>query len=622
MKLNIQKFQGGGQSYYMSTDLWASTGGGAGLGGSEGGDGGDDDIKVLNNEILNAISKSGMTAETAIFEQKYANLMYKVQNKLDFTADLAEIRTLMSTILSNSKQLDNAETRATNNKSLDDIAITSRGQMFVMNENGQVEKVHFKSFNQKKHAALTYGDLASLRRTRPELIDDQEAIISIGNSVGTETINTYIEQVLKMIGTSENKTEAIESLSTISNKKATMSEYDYVALRDLATLASTMGLDALFKTTTVAKNKNLEHAWAYLDKMLPRNMEMQLIGNFIGNGGTYKEALKEKGKVIETALLMGNNSTFEYDYTNYQKDLNEVAGTTAGKKTQSGTKEFGLNVVESWIMGLRQTEFDLGDDQAGNQYAMTVKGSELSQLTDFSNRTINNLPLNVALENTIGPLLDRNIVYIGDKRVQEASLYNIFYTYDKVGKVTMPIDSKGQINWIGFRGASKAEEYIKEHGITDIAEKNKVHADFESYQKYDAEGNLVIANPSATGNFMVTHGYTIDDWAEIEGNSIFRELDDELTESLRGTMAAGYDRTSKKLGTAASISGYKSRKSLYKVPIFIKMDDHATLNALTYSNHGARVPQRSLEDDMFTEQINDPVTQQNFIDARGELMWE
>jgi hypothetical protein len=29
-------------------------------------------------------------------------------------------------------------------------------------------------------------------------------------------------------------------------------------------------------------------------------------------------------------------------------------------------------------MGLRQTEFDLGDDQAGNQYAMTVKGSELS----------------------------------------------------------------------------------------------------------------------------------------------------------------------------------------------------------------------------------------------------
>jgi hypothetical protein len=34
---------------------------------------------------------------------------------------------------------------------------------------------------------------------------------------------------------------------------------------------------------------------------------------------------------------------------------------------------------------------------------------------------------------------------------------NIFYTYDKVGKVTMPTDSKGQINWIGFRGASKAE---------------------------------------------------------------------------------------------------------------------------------------------------------------------
>jgi hypothetical protein len=108
---------------------------------------------------------------------------------------------------------------------------------------------------------------------------------------------------------------------------------------------------------------------------------------------------------------------------------------------------------------------------------------------------------------------------------------------------------------------------------------------------------------------MMTHGYTIDDWAEIDDNSIFRELDDTLTESLRGTMTAGYDRTSKKLGTPSSISGYKNRKSLYKVPIFIKIDDHAALNALTYSNHGARAPQRSLEDDMFTEQINDPVTQ-------------
>lgn len=621
MKLNIQKFQGGGQSYYMSTDFWASPTGQINTSGSDSG-GSDGDTKILNNEILNAISKSGLTAETAIFEKKYAELMYKIQNKIDFTEDLAEVRTLMSTILTNSKQLENAETRATNNKSLDDIAINSRGQMFVMGEKGEIEKVQFKEFNQRKHRALTYGDLISLRRTSPELIGDQDAIISIGNSIGTETINSYIETILKMIGTSENKSEALEALSTIINKKQQMSDYDYTALRDLAAIASTMGLDAMFKTTTVAKNKNLEHAWKYLDKMLPRNMELQLMGNFIGGGGSYKEALQEKGRVIETALLMNNNASFEYAAASYPKDVNEAAGTTAGKKTSTGGKEFGMNAIESWIMGLRQTEFDLGDDQADNQYAMTIKGSELAQLTDFNNRTLNNLPLSVALENTIGPLLDRNIVYIGDKRVQEASLYNIFYTYDKVGKVTMPTDSKGQINWIGFRGASKAEQYIKERGITDISEKNKIHADFESYQRYDENGNLVIANPSATGNFMITHGYTIDDWAEIDDNSIFRELDDNVTESLRSTMAAGYNRTNEKLGTASSISGYKSKKSLYKVPIFIKMDDHAALNALTYSNHGARVPQRSLEDDMFTEQINDPVTQQNFIDARGELMWE
>ena len=619
MKINIHKFQGGGQSYYYSTDLWAPQ---TGEGRSSGSSGDGEDIKVLNNEILNAITKSGMVAETAVFEKKYAQLLYKVRNQMDFSQDLAEIRTLMSSILANSQTLENAESRANTNKSLDDIAVTQRGQMYVMNQKGGIEKVDFRNFDEDKHSALTYGELGQLRRVRPELMDDQDAITSISNSVGIEAINAHISEILKMIGTSETKEQANETMQTVFRKKSQLTTNDFNALQELWKLASNIGMDAVLQTTTVTKNKNIQHALSYINNMLPRNMELQLIGSYLGYGGTYKDAVKQKSTVIEQALLMNNNASFEYSINKFDKDLNEVAGTQAGKKTSSSSKDFGLNVVESWIMGLRQTEFDLGDDQADNQYAMTIKGSELAQLTDFNNHSISNLPLDVALENTIGPLLDRNMVYIGDKRVQEASLYNVFYTYDKVGKVTMPIDGRGQIDWAGFRGASKAEQYIKERGITDISEKNKIHADFDSYQRYDENGNLVIANPSATGNFMITHGYTIDDWAEIDDNSIFRELDDTFTESLRGTMSAGYERTSKKLGTPSSISGYKSRKSLYKVPIFIKIDDYAALNALTYSNHGARAPQRSLEDDMFTEQINDPVTQQNFIDARGELMWE
>jgi hypothetical protein len=86
MRLNIQKFQQGGQSYYSSTDLWnPETGTVSTSKSSKSSEGSDDDIKVLNNEILNAITKSGMVAETTIFEKKYADVMYKAQHEMDFS---------------------------------------------------------------------------------------------------------------------------------------------------------------------------------------------------------------------------------------------------------------------------------------------------------------------------------------------------------------------------------------------------------------------------------------------------------------------------------------------------------------------------------------------------------
>jgi hypothetical protein len=61
--------------------------------------------------------------------------------------------------------------------------------------------------------------------------------------------------------------------------------------------------------------------------MLPRNMELQLIGSYLGYGGTYKDAVKQKSTVIEQALLMNNNASFEYSINKFDKDLNEAAGT-------------------------------------------------------------------------------------------------------------------------------------------------------------------------------------------------------------------------------------------------------------------------------------------------------
>ena len=618
MKINIQKFQSGGKSRYFSTDPLASTQASAST--SNSGGGSDDDLELLNNQILNAITSSEMPNEVAIFEQAYADLMMKAKQNMDVTQELASLRTMMSSIIANSKTLDRAETRATNNKSMDDVAIDGKGSIYAMTEKGIVERIPFKQFNHSKHQALTYGELIQLRRVRPELVNDQTAIFSIGNSVGTETISSFIMDVLDKIGKATSKQDAIIALETLFKKKVNMSQADYLALGDLAKLADHIGLDAMFNTTQVSSNKNLQQAFDYLLKMLPQNMEMQLIGSYIGAGGTYKDALKQKGEVIGSALAMINDSNEELTGVELNDDLNQALGNKAGRMSKTKEKEFNLNMLETWILGMRPESFTISDPNAKHQYSLTVKGSVMSQLTTTNNSRVSNTPMSVALNASIGMLLDSSIAYIGEKRVSEAALANVVYTSDKVAKAEMPITEKGKINWAGFHGASKAEEYIKNNNIKDINQKNDIHRDFGSFMKYNEKGELVPINPRMTETYVITFGYTTEDIAE-DGNTLGEKVPKDQKEAMHQVITAAYASTSSKTGIT-EMAGRKNRHDLYKVPIFVKLDDHAALNALTYSGHGAQADQRDMEDDMLTEQLSAPVTQQNWINGNGANLWE
>lgn len=621
MKINIQKFQSGGQSYYRSTDLMAATEASGGTNSSTNSEEADD-IKILNNEILNKITDSNLPNEVAIFEQAYMNVMRKAKNNLDISSDLADLRTMMSSILSNQKTLSNAEQRATTNKSMDDVAIDSSGSIFAMTKDGHVEKVSFRKFDSSKHRALTYGELGQLRRTRPELVNDQSAIFSIGNSIGTEVISDYIMDVLTKVGKSTSKQDATLTLESVFHKKANMSTKDYLALKDLATLADHIGLDALFNTTQVASDKNLNEAMAYLFHMLPAQMERQLIGSYIGNGGTYKEAKKQKGLVLGAALSMVNDHTEEFTNLDYDKDLNEIAGTQAGKTSTGTQKEFNLNMIEQWIMGMRPGEFKISDHNSKNQYTITVKGSRLPQLTTANNTRVSNKPMNIALDSSIGMLLDKSKIYLGETPISEGGLQNVAYTSDEVGKVSMPILNNGDIDWVGFHGSSKAEEHIKNNNITDINQKIKIHQDYRSFCTYDPKtGELVPINPNKVASYLLTFGYTTSDFAELEDNPLSWLLEDDVKEQMQGLLESIYTEAKTRHGISG-IQGYKKRKDLYKVPVFVKISEHAALNALTYSGHGSRVPQRSMEEDMLTEQLGVPLTENNFVDGRGELMWQ
>ena len=604
MIINIRKFQGGGKSRYFSTDPLAATAASAATSTSKD----SDDLELLNNQILNAITQSEMPNEVAIFEQAYADLMMKAKQNMDVTQELASLRTMMSSIISNSKTLDRAETRATTNKSLDEIAIDGKGSIYAMTQSGAIEIVPYKKFDSDKHQALTYGELAQLRRVNPGLINNQKVISSINNSIGTEIISDYILDILSKIGTSESKQDAQLSLQAILQKKVNMSTIDYAALKDLATLADKIGLDALFKTTQVSSDKNLQQAWGYLMKMLPKNMEMQLIGSYIGNGGSYKEAIHQKGDVISQALLMVNDHKEEFDIDSYSKDLNEAAMTKAGKRTakkEGGEKSYNEGALEMLFTGnLNHERIELSDPSSNNQYGIAVAGQTYGSLVNTKDQQVRDLPMHLALDASVTPFLDYSKVYLGDYKTDAANLQNVMYTNDKISIVEMPVYQNGDIAWEAIKAYSEAEKRCAQQNITDIATKNKIHKALGSYVQYDANGNQKCILD--TQPFFRTWGYTVDDTFPgffKQNNPLYSvELTEEEEDNIYRRMKWIQSKDNRKNLNFGKMEDFSVNDDIIKIPLFVKVDKNAATNVRYASRHGALQSSKTEQEYMAAQQ--------------------
>jgi hypothetical protein len=174
--------------------------------------------------------------------------------------EIADIRAKAGRLIAQAGHLKNAEQNAEKNGFLDDVAIDYRGvgYIYAITEKG-IDKVSFQQYNPEKHQALTYSELIEYRRQSPQLINDAEIIASINKGVGLEKVNTFITDILKIINESGSKQEAYTSLKSVYDRAAInqLSQQEYLALKDIATMVENVGLDTIFKTTNISNNANL-----------------------------------------------------------------------------------------------------------------------------------------------------------------------------------------------------------------------------------------------------------------------------------------------------------------------------------------------------------------------------
>lgn len=609
MKLNIQKFQGGGTglgslfsaiqappAQPTSTDTKEQ----------------DESSAILSESTLNKLRSLdyGLPNELDKFEMELAVLENKLNSGRRVSPrEIADIRAKAGRLIAQAGHLKNAEQNAEKNGFLDDVAIDYKGSgyIYAITDKG-IDKISFRDYNPEKHQALTYSELIEYRRQSPQLINNAEVIASINKGVGLEKINTFITDILKIVNDSSSKQEAYTSLQSMYGQAAVnqLSTQDYLAIKDIATMVEKVGLDTIFKTTNISNDANLQHAFKYIVSILPKNMRAQLEANYIVNGGSYKDAKTYVGNVIGFATQIRQKNEYEIDYP---KEFNTAMGTRAGTKSDTKadgpSKSYYDSPLETFFNGnMNQGKITISDPDSKNQYGLEVQGNTWGQLVDLNGNVKSNLPLSVALNESIGQFLDFSQVYLGDQKVNSSELQNVAYENAQIAQVWLPVTGPNKdIDWRRVKAFAKAEKQIQELGYTNISDKNKVHAANDSYMRYNDQGELV-PQPQQTERFLMTHGYTIDDLAE--NTSLAKELTgvDEDAASVLIDSIYAKDRVKKQYG----ISDMRSRNrydDIMRLPIFVRISPTASSDVKIAAKHGPLQTSHTEEEFMIQQKINE-----------------
>lgn len=598
MKLNIQKFAAGGQTYFSAVANPYAQQPSAEQTGASSKSSGAEDSELVPKAVLNELIKNGLPNDVDAFMKHVSEfektIDYQGVNKNALYALLSEA----NRVIKQGDFLKQAETSAIQNNAIDEIAISPKSELFVIDSDSNIKKVHVSRFDSKKHHALTVGELLEYRKYAPELTQNHEIATIAGHSIGLEKIQEYISKIINTVGTSESTSEAYTDLVGLFGQAAKRpTGAQLKAMQEMYGVAEELGLDAIFKYKDTQKSKNIEQALSYVMNILPQNMKNQLIANSVAQGYSYKEAIQNAGLTIKGAFDASNDIKQDYSIT-YDQTLNKAAKTTSSQNLASSEDTRHQTTVEMFFnQDLNRGDITISDARYKNQIALVAKGTTIPSLAIDGGAGIGSGPLLNQLEaggKGMGKYLDMNKVWMGYDRVNPEILSQVLYKGDQVANVWLPTTDDGEIDWESVTNYAEAEKEIELHNITDPAEKNKVHAKYGSPVQYDSNGQII--KNGKVENFMMIHGFTVDNLNS--ENLLYRDVDEEREKLLTEQIDAINQQNKKgiKMNTPGWFSNY------VEVPIFIKIQPNAATNAAYYARQGSLVPEMSLQDDM-TQQM-------------------
>lgn len=583
-----------------------------------------DDDGLISKDLLKKLE--GIPVDVDNLMETVADLEYKQSMGIPVSSKtVRRVEAQINRVVQQSKYLQDAESRAEKNDAFGEIAVGNRGELFTVGESGDIKKISIGDYNIEKHGpALTVNELIEQRKFNPTQAYDPTLTSVIGNNIGMSKISDYIQKIVASVGSSESSTEAYTDLAGIVGREMAKrpTQEQLQTLQQLYQLSQTVGMDTIFKEKNLMNSKNIQEAFGFINSILPRNMRLQMQARFVANGFSLEDSTKGVSEIIGQALLSGHDVKSQYGL-DYDGTINKAGGTSSGTKME---QKRNLKAIETLVQGsLNKVDYNLVSSK-NPSVGMTLHGNRIGALANFDNNIVPKSPMSLALETSLGPLIDKQHVTMGTQKINESMFDTILYDGNDVINVWAPTDSNGDIDLQGLQQFNDILEYFDSDPSLTVADKNRTLAEFGIQGRINEDGSFTGSGNMA--QFLVFTGITSDEVINSQDDFVDTlEGDQKKFELDQIERVYGYinSKNKNKHGDLEFKKGwFDFSTDILRAPVFMKLKSTAQTEVGTFANHGPLVMTQTYQDQVAMDQMkyNQAQQEQPFYQPSSSIIMQ
>lgn len=393
---------------------------------------------TIKKEVIDILKENGIPSDVNEFLNK-ANEFLSNSTSLssmslfggtndDYSmSDLITIQQMANSVKWNKSRWDEAVKNLDSEDAWGEVALDSRGHMYVMDESGNISTVDPKKFNPEKQQAITNEQILGLRERSSQFAMNSSVLLNASGTVGMKSVQDYLIGLVEKLGTTGLQGYGSKEQSKIVNGIKELME---------------AGPDGYYKISTKSQGSDVKSALSYLYNQLTPQMKKTLNATIAAEGGD-----PTKDSLAFVASILSQNVDSEQ-----KVDFDSSATKSAGLDAESKIPTAKQTLAERYATG---NGFSAPEwfpiMSAGQNTPMYVSAQNLGPVLQKDEKSLmGDVNVEVLLNEAygIGAQVDRSSITFGDVPISWDDASKLMYEGDSnFYRVHLPAkkDASGRI---------------------------------------------------------------------------------------------------------------------------------------------------------------------------------